>query len=152
MRQSFTAITRGLPFDSGLKPRPVDARLPQVIHADMKAKVASTRKQHFQSLRSGLGGFKRLLLFGITTLRQIPIAVILQHASTGAGDAPMTDFMQGAGKEATRENYPVMRAFWTSRKIQGFIATADQAGTVGVDEQTIKQGGNITEPMLRGAN
>ena len=71
----------------------------QVVSTDRKLKVERGAKEALEGLGFYFDLFKRALLLAGSAVRTVPIPVVVEFSALGAGNAPVSDFMQRTPNE-----------------------------------------------------
>ncbi len=100
----------------------------QIVTADVKRKSRRHAEQPLKGLRFHLDILKLALGHRIAAVRAVPVAKIYLFATRLAGDTPVRDLVQGAGKKSVRKHDTVIGRFIVSRKVDRLIVAFNQAG------------------------
>ena len=105
----------------------------------MKGDPGGHGKDPLKRLRFDLDGAK-LPLFRLTTaIWAVPIAIVNQLPTFGAGHAPVRYLMKSAGKKAMSKEDPVAATMVTARQVLWVRWAKAQARSIPCEEQAIEQ-------------
>ena len=99
----------------------------QIVTADVKRKSRRYAEQPLQGLRFHLDVLKLALSHRIAAIRAVPVAKIDSFAARFAGDTPVRNLVQGAGKKPVRKHDTVIGRVVIGRKVARLIVALYQA-------------------------
>jgi len=121
----------------------------QVVGAEVKRVVGGYRKYPFERLGFDFHLFKQgLFPFG-STVGPIPIPIIHRCSAFPPGNAPVRDFMKGAGEIAVGENDAVMGMALACRQVDGFFVAPLEDGLEWCTEQGVEDNDELLGLVAR---